>query len=78
MSKETDVTDKGKLLRLLGALATKEGFSPSNLNGVTFIRSNKPFPRMPVVYEPSIVIVGQGKKIGYLGDQVYVTTPLTT
>ena len=40
-----------------------------------FIRSNKPFPRMPVVYEPSIVIVGQGKKIGYLGDQVYTYDP---
>jgi AraC-like DNA-binding protein len=30
---------------------------------------------MPVVYEPSIVIVGQGKKIGYLGDQVYTYDP---
>jgi hypothetical protein len=30
---------------------------------------------MPVVYEPSIVIVGQGKKIGYLGDQVFTYDP---
>jgi AraC-like DNA-binding protein len=68
-------TGKGKLVELLGALAIKEGFSPSNLRGVQFVRSNRPFPRMPVVYEPSIVIVGQGRKLGYLGDQVYTYDP---
>ena len=26
---------------------------------------------MQVLYEPGIVIVGQGRKRGYLGDQVY-------
>ena len=31
---------------------------------------------MPVVYEPSIVIVGQGKKIGFLGYQVYIYDPV--
>lgn len=72
---EAEATEKGMLVKLLGNLAIKEGFSPSNLRGVMFIRSNKAFPRMPVVYEPSIVIVGQGKKIGYLGDQVYVLDP---
>jgi len=76
MKDEADAAEKGKLVELLGALATKEGFSPSNLATVQFVRSNNPFPRMPVVYEPSIVIVGQGKKIGYLGDQVYIYDPL--
>jgi AraC-like DNA-binding protein len=75
MMNEAEATEKGRLVKLLGALAIKEGFSPSNLTGVQFIRSNKPFPRMPVVYEPSIVIVGQGKKIGYLGDQVFTYDP---
>jgi len=75
MMNEADAAGKGKLLELLGALAVKEGFSPSNLAGVQFIRSNKPFPRMPVVYEPSIVIVGQGRKTGYLGNQVYKYDP---
>jgi AraC-like DNA-binding protein len=75
MTNEADAAGKGKLVELLGDLAIKEGFSPSNLAGVQFVRSNKPFPRMPVVYEPSIVIVAQGKKIGYLGDQVYTYDP---
>ena len=28
-------------------------------------------PRAPVVYQPNIVIVGQGRKRAYLGDEVY-------
>jgi AraC-like DNA-binding protein len=75
MRHETEATGKGRLVDLLGALAIKEGFSLSNLSGVKFIRSNKSFPRMPVVYEPCIVIVGQGRKIGYLGEQVYIYDP---
>jgi AraC-like DNA-binding protein len=75
MKNEAEATEKGNMVELLGELAIIEGFSPSNLKGVQFIRSNKPFPRMPVLYEPSIVIVGQGRKIGYLGDQVYIYDP---
>jgi AraC-like DNA-binding protein len=75
MMSEAEDAGKGKMVKLLGALAIKEGFSPTNLKGVMFIRSSKPFPRMPVVYEPSIVIVGQGRKTGYLGDQVYTYDP---
>ena len=75
MMNNAEATGKGRLVELLGALAIKEGFSPSNLTGVQFIRSNKPFPRMPVIYEPSIVIVGQGRKTGYLGNQVYKYDP---
>ena len=75
MMNNAEATGKGRLVELLGTLAMKEGFSPSNLTGVQFIRSNKPFPRMPVVYEPSIVIVGQGLKTGYLGNQVYKYDP---
>ena len=32
-------------------------------------------PRTPVLYEPSIVIVGQGCKRAYLGGQVYTYDP---
>jgi AraC-like DNA-binding protein len=63
------------MVELMELLATKEGVSPSEINAVRFIRMNRPVPRMPVIYEPSIVIVGQGRKIGYLGDQVYTYDP---
>lgn len=69
----TDVKMAGKtrLVELLETLATREGFSPSILDGVQFIRENNSVPRGPVVYDPRIVIVAQGRKKGYLGDEVY-------
>jgi AraC-like DNA-binding protein len=56
---------------LLGALATKEGMQPSALEGVQLMRASRPVPRTQVLYEPGIVIVGQGRKRGYLGDRVF-------
>jgi AraC-like DNA-binding protein len=57
---------------LLERLAPNEGYTQSALEGVRFMRSNKPLGRTPVLYEPSIVIVCQGRKLGFLGDEVYV------
>jgi hypothetical protein len=62
---------KEPLAELLGTLAVEERFSPSNLDGVQFLRANRPVPRGPVIYEPGIIIIGQGRKRGYLGGQVY-------
>jgi AraC-like DNA-binding protein len=64
-----------RLTELLNLLITNEGTRPSGLDGVTLMRSEHPLPRKPVLYEPSIVIVGQGRKRGYLGDQVYTYDP---
>ncbi len=59
------------LARLLEPLATQQGCSESVLGGVRLIRSDRFLPRTPVIYEPSIVVIAQGRKIGYLGDKVY-------
>ncbi len=56
---------------LLKQIAVHEGFTLTNLDGVKLMRWNRSLPRGPVLYEPSIVIVCQGRKIGYLGDEVY-------
>ncbi len=56
---------------LLGLLASREGIHPTILDDVYLMRVSHPIPRMPVLYEPGIVIVGQGRKRGYLGDRVY-------
>jgi AraC-like DNA-binding protein len=69
MSTHTDMIDR--LLKL----APKEGYSLSILDGVKFMRANRYMPRMPVLYEPCIVIVLQGKKLGYLGNQVFQYDP---
>lgn len=61
-----------RMTALLGSLATREGMHESALGGVNLMRASRPVPRMPVLYEPGIFIVGQGRKRGYLGDQQYI------
>jgi len=60
-----------RLVELLSQLAAREGFSDSMLEGVRFMRSTQRIPRRPVVYEPGIVIIAQGRKRGYLGGRIY-------
>ena len=48
-------------------LVRGEGFVPSRLPGVTFMRSTRPIPRSPIAYEPGIVLIAQGRKVSYLG-----------
>jgi AraC-like DNA-binding protein len=60
-----------RMTSLLSAQATLEGIHPSALDGVQLMRASHPIRRMQVLYEPGIVIVGQGRKRGYLGDQVF-------
>ncbi len=60
-----------RMSALLLRLAPHEGYTQSLLDGVRFMRSDRPLARTPVLYEPSIVIVCQGRKRGYLGSEVY-------
>ncbi|WP_066133206.1 AraC family transcriptional regulator [Bordetella ansorpii] len=57
---------------ILMRLAPNEGYTQSALDSVRLMRSNRPLARTPVLYEPSIVIVCQGRKLGFLGDEMYV------
>ncbi|OLF53504.1 AraC family transcriptional regulator [Pseudomonas chlororaphis] len=61
-----------RMVRLLEQLAPVEGYNLSALDDVRFLRSNRPLTRTPVLYDPGIVILCQGRKRGYLGDDVYV------
>ncbi|WNC94445.1 AraC family transcriptional regulator [Paraburkholderia sp. FT54] len=61
-----------RMVNLLQRLAPNEGYTQSALEGVRFMRSNRPLGLTPVLYEPSIVIVCQGRKLGFLGEEVYV------
>lgn len=47
----------------------ESGVAPTGVPGVTFFWIGKPVPRAPLIYSAGIVIVGQGHKIGYLGDR---------
>ncbi|KRW61954.1 AraC family transcriptional regulator [Pseudomonas sp. TTU2014-080ASC] len=59
------------MVSLIRQLAPHEGYTRSLLDGVRLMRANRPLDRTPVLYEPSIVIVCQGHKRGYLADRVY-------
>lgn len=59
------------MAELIQQLAPQEGHTRSLLDGVRLMRADRPLGRTPVLYEPSIVIVCQGHKRGYLADRVY-------
>src|SRR5690606_26352549 len=48
------------------------GYNLTALPNVRILRSDRPLSRTPVLYDPGIVIVCQGSKRGYFGNQVYL------
>ncbi len=62
----------GRLARLLDPLVTECGFSRTRVPGVEFMRAVESTPRRPIIYTPRIIIVAQGSKRVWLGDESYV------
>ncbi|MDF3863904.1 AraC family transcriptional regulator [Pseudomonas denitrificans (nom. rej.)] len=69
---EVPGTEPARMIALLAALAPQEGYNLTTLPSVRLLRSNRPLARTPVLYDPGIVIVCQGCKRGYFGDEIYV------
>lgn len=59
------------LARLIDRQTDREGFHPTAVASVRLLRVTQNLPRAPLMYEPGIVIVTQGAKIGYLGSEIY-------
>lgn len=57
---------------LLRGLAPDEGYNLTALPSVRVLRANRALARTPVLYDPGIVIVCQGRKRGYFGDRLYL------
>lgn len=64
--------DQQRTVDLLRALAPEEGYNLTTLPDVRILRSDRALSRTPVLYDPGIVIVCQGRKRGYFGDEVYL------
>lgn len=64
--------DSRRMAGLARLLAPQEGYNLTALPGVRILRSDRALSRTPVLYDPGIVIVCQGRKRGYFGNQVYV------
>jgi AraC-like DNA-binding protein len=60
-----------RLARLLGEIAVGEGMQRTLIEGVEVFRATESVPRAPIVYQPRILIVGQGRKRAYLGGETY-------
>jgi AraC-like DNA-binding protein len=61
-----------QMIALLDRLTPREGYNLTALADVRFLRSDRPLLRTPVLYEPGIVIVVQGSKRSFLGNNVYL------
>jgi len=61
-----------RMATLARRLAPQEGYNLTALPGVRILRSDRALSRTPVLYDPGIVIVCQGRKRGYFGRQVYL------
>lgn len=58
-----------RLMTLIEPLVNRDGFTQSEVPAVSLMACHHHVPRTPLMYEPSLVIVFQGRKIGYLGDR---------
>ncbi|AEA65080.1 AraC family transcriptional regulator [Burkholderia gladioli] len=69
---ELSACDRRRMIALLRDLAPDEGYNLTALPSVRILRSNRALSRTPVLYDPGIVIVCQGRKRGYFGEQLYL------
>ncbi|MER2015678.1 AraC family transcriptional regulator [Pseudomonas simiae] len=61
-----------KLIDLISRHAPSNGFHSTPLKGVTLVRSDSPTVPMPVVYEPTLCYIVQGRKQVLVGTTTYV------
>jgi len=69
---EPSAEEQKRMAALVLGLAPQEGYNLTALPGVRILRSNRTLSRTPVLYDPGIVIVCQGRKRGYFGHQIYL------
>ncbi|WP_145501869.1 AraC family transcriptional regulator [Yersinia similis] len=71
-----DVIDiQAQMADKIARLAQGDGLTPSTVSGVKILYSTVHQPRTPVMYTPSVVIIFQGHKVGYLGSKVFQYDP---
>jgi AraC-like DNA-binding protein len=64
-----------RTVALMRKLAPLEGYTATPVLGVRLLRSNRPLKTTPVLYEPGIVFVCQGRKKGLWGNKLYTYDP---
>lgn len=64
-----------EMARLIERHTSGDGVFPTALERLVLIRSSRPTMPMPVLYEPSLCLVAQGRKQAVLGDRAFVYDP---
>ncbi|NGO90339.1 MAG: helix-turn-helix domain-containing protein [Halomonas sp.] len=65
----TNTATGNALAQCLFPLIRREGMNASALPRVSLLYLKRHQPRTPLMYEPGLTIIAQGRKIGYLGDR---------
>ncbi|MCP4023195.1 MAG: AraC family transcriptional regulator [Desulfobacteraceae bacterium] len=60
-----------EIIDLMDQLVEKDGFNYTSLCGVKIFKASQYLPREPLCYEQGIIIVAQGSKRVFLGDNEY-------
>jgi AraC-like DNA-binding protein len=68
-------SNKNQLVGLVESLTTPGRETPLPLPSVRCFRSETSIPRHPIAYVPSIIIIAQGRKRVYFGDEGYTYDP---
>lgn len=64
-------TVRARMTGLIARLAPEEGFTETALPDVRLMRANRALARTPVLYEPCICVILQGRKMGFLAGESY-------
>jgi AraC-like DNA-binding protein len=64
-----------KMVEMLVPHLLDERVVPASVKGVNLFRIDTSFPRTPKSYDPQIIIMAQGKKRVFLGDEIYTYDP---
>jgi len=65
-------TTNRRLAELLEPLFKENGLSNSLVPGVDIARGIESIPRHPIIYTPGIIVLAQGRKHVWMGDEKYV------
>jgi len=70
------VSVRNSLAPLIERYAMEEGVTETQYPGLILGRFNRPVPRYPLVYSPSVCVVAQGRKQVYSANERVVYDPL--
>ncbi|WP_148862223.1 AraC family transcriptional regulator [Marinobacter fonticola] len=66
---DTDKLHSPAMWELIEPLVACDGFSDTAMADVRLISCTEAIGRTPILYEPGLTIIAQGRKIGYLGER---------